>query len=181
LFDRADLLLAAGIMCTAAFLQGFAGFGLNLFAVGLLSLLADVHSVVPMCVFVSGCTTWFLLWWNRRLVRLRPVAPMLAAAVIGIPPGVLVLSHLNAKVAVHALGAVLIVMAIAQSLSSRSIIGDRKLWKGGIAGFLGGVLGGAFGTAGPPIAAYLHLTSEPLVARTSLFLVFAITSVVNVI
>lgn len=167
------------ILGGAAFLQGFSGFGINLFAVPLLSQVWDMHTVVPLCILIATTCAAILLTMNRRMVNVRAMIPMICAAAVGSPIGVIVLSSMDATWALRVLGVVIIASAAAQALVKEALFGEPTHAKGISMGLAGGIMGGAFGTAGPPIAMYIHLTHEPKLARSALYLIFTTTGCVS--
>jgi uncharacterized membrane protein YfcA len=160
-----DLLLA-GLVLAAAFTQGAIGFGFGLLVMALLPRLMPlaeaVGTVALMGIFVNG----FLFWRTRRSFRLADVAPLYLGAAMGLPLGVLLLRNLDPDPATRALGAFLVVYSLwALLVEWRPAPGPRgPAWGRGWAvpaGFLAGILGGAFATGGPPVIVYAHARRWP--------------------
>lgn len=179
MLNHTTLLIAAGILLMAAFLQGFSGFGINLFAVPLLAGIWDMHTVVPLCILIGTLCAALLLFLNRHMIDYKAMLPLIVATGLGSPVGVIVLSSMNGVWALRVLAVVIIASAAAQAVAKDALFGRPTPVKGASMGFAGGVLGGAFGTAGPPIALYMHLTHEPKVARSALYLIFTTTGCIS--
>jgi uncharacterized membrane protein YfcA len=143
-------------------------------AVPILSLVMDIHQAVPLSVLVAFFFGPYLTRTNRRTIDFKTALPMVAAGMIGVPVGVTTLSNLDANTATMILGIAMTVLVIGQNVLNLQMIGEAKPWKAAIAGTLGGVLGGAFNTSGPPVVVYLHLTTPPKQARSTMYFVFLI-------
>lgn len=141
--------------------QGLAGFGFGLVTMGIYAQVFEVREAVPMATCLSITVGSTVLWRWRRHVRLTNAAPLMLGGLAGLPLGVAFLTHWDERPLVGTLGGLTILYA-AWSLwrAPRSpATGERAVhpaW-GVLAGFAGGVVGGAFNMGGPPVVAYaLH-------------------------
>ncbi len=148
------------IIFLAALLQTTSGFGFALLAMPLVALVIGVKAAAPLVALV-GLTLYAVnLARYRRGFEWRVVWPLAAAAALGVPVGVWALSNLDEDIVKSVLGALLIAYALyslwrPQAATLRS---DVWAWP---AGFLAGLLGGAFNTPGPPVIVYGNLKQWP--------------------
>lgn len=118
----------------------------------------DVHRAVPV---VSGlafvaCAIVLLRWW--RHLEWREAAPVLVGEAIGSPLGVLGLVSLDPRWVKAALGALLLLYGVRALVTGGGAgpLGRARIGPGWgiLAGLVGGVLGSAFNTGGPPLIVY---------------------------
>lgn len=149
----AVLAAIAGTAFLAAFAQGVTGFGSALVAMPLLALVLDLRAASAVVALLSLAINLALLLPVRRELPWRPVAPLLAGSLAGIPAGVLFLANADGRLARALLGAVLIA-ASAALLGARG----RRIGSGAgpalAAGAIAGLLGGAFNANGPVAVLY---------------------------
>lgn len=141
------------ILFVATFLHSLLGFGTALVAMPLLVLTMDVQTATPLVAFVGLTTTWIMLWYHWHQVVLRETWQLVLASLVGIPVGLLMLKMAPAGAIKQALG-VLVVAYSAYCLTRPQLRPiERPLWAY-VFGFLGGVLGSAYNTNGPPVVLY---------------------------
>jgi uncharacterized membrane protein YfcA len=160
--NPSDGLLIASTLCFAAFVHTTAGFGSALFAMPVLSLLLGLSTAAPLQAMCSTVIGLYVLYHNWRGLHIRDALWLLPATACGIPVGVLLLSRCDASVVLRLLGFLLIAYAgyaifLAPRLrqqpeSTRTTALGRA--GGLLAGFLSGVLGGAYNVDGPPLVVY---------------------------
>lgn len=147
------------IVCLAGFVQGMSGFGFGLVAMPLLPLLMDLKDAVALTVPLNlvVCATTFLSIRGGRAWRLG--IGLILGACVGVPLGVLALSHLSEVFLLRALGVVLLGFAINELLLAR--IGPVPISPrlGSLFGVVSGGLSGAFNMGGPPAVAFAY--SQP--------------------
>lgn len=140
----------------ATLIRSSLGFGEALVAVPLLALRLPVSVAAPLAVLVSVATAALIMFQDWRHVQLRGAAGLIAAALPGIPLGIWILASCS-EFAVKAVLGVLIIGFSLYSLAGRGnnmhLRDDHKGWLLGC-GFISGVLGGAYGMNGPPLAVY---------------------------
>jgi uncharacterized protein len=131
------------------------GFGEALVAVPLLALRLPLTIAAPLAVIVSVAMAAVIVAQDWRHVHLRSASGLIMAALPGIPLGILLLARGNEHAVKLILG-VLIIAFSAYSLAERSTLHLREDHRGWLlgCGFLSGVLGGAYGMNGPPLAVY---------------------------
>lgn len=149
--------LIAAVILLAAFTQGVTGFGSGLVAMALIPLFLPLRDAVPIVALLSLATNSSIMFQMRHHIERRKVLPMVLGALIGVPIGVYALKTLDAGLLKLVLGSILVgyvIYAFTGGDRRRWTVGD---WWGLPAGTLGGVLGGAFNTSGPPVIVYVTL------------------------
>ncbi|MGZ3460749.1 MAG: sulfite exporter TauE/SafE family protein, partial [Archangium sp.] len=141
------------IFFLATLIRSTFGFGEALVSVPLLALLIPVKLAAPIAVLVSITVAAVVLLQDWREVHLRSAGWLVLSSALGIPLGLLLLK--TAPEATVKLFLALVILAFSlYSLRSgppRELKDDRLA---GLFGFAAGVLGGAYGMNGPPLAIY---------------------------
>jgi uncharacterized protein len=141
------------ILFFATLVRSALGFGEALIAVPLLALVMPIEVAAPTAVLVSITVAFVIVLQDWRRVHLRSAGWLVASTFLGIPLGLLLLKKLPESIVDIILGVVVAAFSV-YSLASRS---DRELKDdrlAGVFGFAAGVLGGAYGMNGPPLAIY---------------------------
>ena len=169
------LLPTALIIFTGALLQGLAGFGGALLSMPLVLLYAAPQwaaPVVVLCYTVNRIPAIFMLrkdlMWDHSLF-------LIAAAIPGAFLGTLFLKSVEPGIIMKVLGTVLILFSIYKITTPKVQLTFSRLWAIPT-GFLSGILGGAFGTDGPPVVVYAALrpwAKEQVVGMLQSFFLFA--------
>jgi len=157
--DPLALLIVAAFL--GGFTQGVAGFGFGLVTMAVMPLVLDVREAVPL-VSLMGLAVGSLVLarWHRHF-SWRLALPILVGGVVGVPLGVAFLANVDERPLTGVLGAVLVAYSIWSLVRERGSSAPADLeprrvapgW-GVLAGALGGVIGGAFNTGGPPLVLY---------------------------
>lgn len=112
-------------------------------------------------VAMVGLTLEVVMVLNyRQSVSLAVMWRLIAAAVVGIPLGIYAVRRIDEETVLTVLGVVIAGYAIYGLLRLRLPELRSQLWAYG-AGFLSGILGGAYNTAGPPVVIYGHCKRWP--------------------
>jgi uncharacterized membrane protein YfcA len=143
------------VVFLATLIRSALGFGEALFAVPLLALLLPLRVAAPLAVLVSITIAGIIVIQDWQKIHLRSTGWLIFATLFGIPLGLLLLTSSHQRTVKVALAIVLI------TFSAYSIFGSKPLelktdnlaWLLGC-GFFAGVLGGAYGMNGPPLAIY---------------------------
>ena len=151
-----ELAAAAAVIFLAAAVQGGIGFGFGLVSVSLLPLLYGVQASVPVISVFGFPLSLSLAIRLRADLSWQRLKPMLIGGLTGVPLGVAFLKGNDPTVLMASLGVVLIGFAF--WLGRPGAVSERPAWIGTLAGFTGGILGGAFATSGPPVVAYTSST-----------------------
>jgi uncharacterized membrane protein YfcA len=143
------------VLFIATLIRSAFGFGEALVAVPLLALRMPLAVATPLAVLVSVMVAGAIILQDRRHVEWGSAIGLILPSLIGIPLGLLLLAKGDSHLVRLILGIIIVVF------SAYSLTGDVKSrlprshwgWLIGC-GFLSGVLGGAFGMNGPPLAFY---------------------------
>lgn len=150
--DSATLLTIA-IVFLGTLIRSSLGFGEALIAVPLLALFMPVEQAAPVAVLVSIAIAMLILLQDWRKVHFRSAGWLIFSTLFGVPLGLLLLSKLPGPV-VKAILALVIIAFSVYALFNRhkyKLEDDRLAW---VFGFFAGILGGAYGMNGPPLALY---------------------------
>jgi uncharacterized membrane protein YfcA len=141
------------ILFMATVVRTALGFGEALVAVPLLALAIPVTTAAPVAVLVSITVAAVVVARDWRLIHVRSAAHLLLATLVGAPLGLLLLALAPAALTKALLG--LVIMSVSgyflASPARGTLASDRSAW---MFGFGAGVLGGAYGMNGPPLAIY---------------------------
>ena len=143
------------VVFAATLIRSTLGFGEALVAVPLLALRLPLSVAAPLAVLVSLAMAAVIVAQDWQHVQLRSATRLILAALPGIPLGILLLAEGNEHAVKLVLGIIIIGFSV-YSLAERRALHlreDHPGWMLGC-GFLSGVLGGAYGMNGPPLAVY---------------------------
>lgn len=141
------------IFFLATLIRSTFGFGEALVSVPLLALLIPVKMAAPVAVLVSITVAAIVLLQDWRHVHLRSAGWLIVSSVLGIPLGLWLLKSAPEAAVKGFLAVVILAFSLFSLRSStpRELKDDRFA---GVFGFIAGVLGGAYGMNGPPLAIY---------------------------
>jgi uncharacterized membrane protein YfcA len=152
-----QLLIVALVMLLASTVRSALGFGEALIAVPLLALLLPVQLVAPVAVLASIVVATLVLLQDWRNVHFRSATRLVASTLLGIPLGLLILKRVPEPLVKGALGLTITSFSALSFFRPASPEPKPELrqdsWAWGF-GFLAGILGGAYGLNGPPLAVY---------------------------
>jgi uncharacterized membrane protein YfcA len=143
------------VIFIATLIHSTLGFGQSMVAVPLLALRTPLAVAVPLSVLVSLVVAAAVVMQDWQKVKMRPVSWALIASLFGLPLGILLLARGNDHAIKMALGLLIIGFSI-YALTVRKkphLQEDHGLLLLG-AGFVSGILGGAYGMSGPPLIIY---------------------------
>jgi uncharacterized membrane protein YfcA len=171
--------LAVAILFLGTLVRSSLGFGEALIAVPLLALLMPVKQAAPVAVLVSVTIAAVVLLQDWRKVHFRSAGWLIFSTMFGIPLGLALLRFLP-EAAVKAVLGIVIAGFSVHALRNRHkhvLTDDRLAW---VFGFQAGVLGGAYGMNGPPLAIYGSLRRwKPEYFRATLQAYFLPSSLVG--
>lgn len=146
-------ILTPAVLFLATVIRSAFGFGEALVAVPLLALLMPVEVAAPVAVLVSITVAFLVVVQDWRQVHVRSAAGLVLSTILGIPLGLLLLRAVAEPVMKGILAGVIIAFSTHSLLSRvrRELKSDKFAW---LFGFSAGVLGGAYGMNGPPLAVY---------------------------
>ncbi|MGD8452371.1 MAG: sulfite exporter TauE/SafE family protein [Phycisphaerae bacterium] len=164
--DIPSLVACVLIMAGAQLIYATVGFGAGMFAVSLMAmLLPDLAGVVSVLVILTLVTEVWVLAHAWRQARPRLLLTLLPGMVLGLVLGTQVLVAGNAAALKRVLGLVVLAAGVwffcernGAALNADATPGTirRNWWLAGPVGFISGVLGGMYGTGGPPVIVYLR-------------------------
>ena len=164
------------VVAVATCAQVLSGFGFALVAIPLVALLAGAKSAVVGMALVGPLLTAAVVLRDRGEIRWRTAATFTAAALLGMPAGILVLGRAGDRALKAIIGVIVVAAGVALWRGLRVPPGRRSEL---IAGVLSGVLATSTGTNGPPLVIVLHSESlEPRQFRGTLSASFLAQGVV---
>jgi uncharacterized protein len=131
------------------------GFGEALVAVPLLAFCIPLNIAAPLAVLISITIAGIVVVQDWNEIHLRSTVWLVLPTLFGIPLGLLLLTSSHQKLVKAALGMVIVAFSI-YSLIGRAPLELKSDSLGWLlaCGFCAGVLGGAYGMNGPPLAVY---------------------------
>ena len=146
------------IVMVSAMVQALTGFGFALCALSLLACWMDIRDAAILLCPAGLMVNAILFFRLRKHFQWEGLVPLLAASLIGLPLGTLLLLYTSTRILEMVLAGLMIGAAVQGFVQGRAQSALR-VWDpisaGLPCGFCGGVLSGAFGTGGPPIVSYL--------------------------
>ena len=142
-------------MFLATLIRSAFGFGEALVAVPLLALFIPLKVAVPLEVLVSITIAAVVVAQDWRKIHVRSAGWLVAATLLGIPVGLLLLTSSHQRAVMVALAILIMAFAVYSLIGSKppELKSDSRMWLLGC-GFCAGVLGGAYGMNGPPLVIY---------------------------
>jgi hypothetical protein len=143
------------VVFVATLIRSAFGFGEALVAVPLLAFLIPLKVAAPLAVLVSITVAAIVVLQDWGKIHVRSAGWLVLSTLPGIPLGLLLLTSRNQLFVKGALGAIIALFSI-YSLIGRApfeLKNDNRAWLV-VCGFCAGVLGGAYGMNGPPLAIY---------------------------
>lgn len=142
------------VIFVATLIRSTLGFGEALVAVPLLAMRIPITVAAPLAVLISVVVAGVVVVQDWRHVELRSASGLILSSLPGIPLGLLLLARGNEHAVKSILGLVIVAFSI-YSLTNRTIHSREDHWGWLLGcGFLSGILGGAYGMNGPPLAVY---------------------------
>ena len=171
-----ESLLAILILFGSSFVRSLVGFGDAMLAMPLLVLLLGLEVAAPLVGLVAVFIAVILLSLTWREVEFRSILPLLAAAVVGAPLGVVLLTNLEGEWLIDILGVMLLCFGT-YKLTGPRLPAMRHPAVALPLGLLSGMFGGAYNVSGPFAVLYGGLRGwSPSVFRASLQGFFIATS-----
>lgn len=163
-----EIFTIIAIIFFAFLIRSTFGFGDALVAMPLLVMIVNVQLAAPLMALLAWCMALFILIKNRKTVNFKMSWKLVVAALIGVPVGLLYLTHINETVVSIVLAIFIMAFALFR-LSRASIKMKTPSWLVVVVGFLSGILGGAYNTNGPPVIMLLSAQNwSPKVFRATL-------------
>jgi uncharacterized membrane protein YfcA len=141
------------VIFLATLIRSSIGFGEALIAVPLLSLVLPVEVSAPLAVLFSITVALVIVSSDWRSIHIRSAVWLVIPTLFGIPLGLYALKSAP-EIAVKTVLAVIIIGFSAWSLTRGAHLELKNDKLAFLFGFAAGVLGGAYGMNGPPLAVY---------------------------
>jgi uncharacterized protein len=150
-------MVVAGALA-AGFVHGLSGTGYALVALGFWLQAMSPVTAAPLVALCSVCAHLQALPAIWRGVRWSRLWPFLAAGLLGVPLGTMLLEHVRVQPLKLGVGLLLIFYSAWMGLVRRPpiVIGGGRL-ADALVGFTGGVMGGMASLSGPPQTIWLQL------------------------
>lgn len=155
-----DSIFVGLIIFLAVFTQSLSGFGVALVSMALLPAMIGLRSATPLVAIVALVLEVILVLRYWKSIQVRAVWRIALAAVIGTPFGVLFLIRVDESITLTILGVVIAGYALYVLLGLKMPRLESPVWAY-VAGLIGGMLGGAYNTAGPPVILYADCRRWP--------------------
>jgi uncharacterized membrane protein YfcA len=137
----------------AGFIQSATGFGSALVPMPILIRLFGIQIASPFVSLTSLTIEIILFLHFKKMVNFRVVWQMVVGLIAGIPIGVWAPRYVQERVVSSALGVIVLGYALYALLNLSLPQLQKPLWAY-LAGFMSGLLGGAYNTGGPPAIIY---------------------------
>jgi uncharacterized membrane protein YfcA len=144
------------VIFIATLIRSTLGFGEALVAVPLLALRTPVAVAAPLAVAISVLVAGVIVAQDWRRIEIRSASWLIVASLLGVPLGLLLLARGNEHLVKTILGAIIAAFSIYSLTAARSGLHLQQDHLVGllVCGFVAGILGGAYGMNGPPLAIY---------------------------
>ncbi len=143
------------VVFVATLIRSALGFGEALFAVPLLALFIPLRIAAPLAVLVSITIATLVVVQDWEKIHLRSIGGLVCATLFGIPLGLLLLTGPHQRGVKAALAIIILAFAAYSLFGSAPLEVKKESWPWLLGcGFSAGVLGGAYGMNGPPLAVY---------------------------
>ena len=154
------LFIVLTIIFIGALTRATLGFGDALVAMPLLALVISMQIATPLVAFLGIviATTMLILNWQK--VDLQAAWRLIVSSLAGIPLGLFFLKNVPEVYVKSLLGVILILFGLYNLVKPDLPVVKSKLLAF-FMGFLGGVLGGAYNTNGPPVIIYGSISKWP--------------------
>ena len=175
-YEPEKLVPAIAIAALAGVIRGITGFGGAMVMSPPLALLLGPLIAVPVVLLLESFASTPMLFETRRLVRWRVIAPILAMAMVTLPLGAYILTHVDALTMRRVIAAVVVLFSLLLLRGWRYAGAQRVPTSLGLGALAGGMVG-ATSMGGPPVILYLLAGPDPIeVTRANLtFFVAAIS------
>lgn len=142
-------------MFAATLVRSAFGFGEALIAVPLLAFCMPIEVAAPLAVLVSITIAAVVVVQDWKHIHLRSAGWLVLSTLLGIPLGLLLLTHSPENLVKAGLGGLILLFALFCLFGNKrlELHHDSRSWLL-TCGFFAGILGGAYGMNGPPLVIY---------------------------
>ena len=176
-----ELAIGAVTALVAAFISGFAGFGLNLTMTPVLALLFSPVEAVPIVTVLGVVNLLRMVDGTWRHVEAREVLTLGLGACVTVPLGALLLIDADPVAMRRAISGLVALFTLILLLGWR-YRGPRSLATHAGTGLVSGLINGSAGIGGPPVVLYqLARGGDPTVGRANLVGFFGLLTVATLV
>ncbi len=177
-----EFLITCGVLVVAQLVYVLFGFGSGLIAVGSLALLfPEIQDVVVLLLLANLPAEFMVVWKTRGEIRWRPIAGLGVGIGLGIPAGAWILTAVDPRFVLTILGGFLVLVGIVFLRLPRGGRLHPPAWIAAPTGLISGLLTGLFGTGGPPLIIWYHLSAGSKAAfRGNLMTIFLLMTFIRV-
>jgi uncharacterized membrane protein YfcA len=147
------MLPVLAVVFLASMVRAVFGFGDALLGMPLLALFIPMTTATPLLALVGPTLGALLLIRGWKHLDLKRTAVLILSTLAGIPIGLLFLKSMDNRLVSLGL-ALLIILFSLFNLLKPGLLRLRTSKSAPVFGFIGGILGAAYNTNGPPIALY---------------------------
>jgi uncharacterized protein len=147
------VIVTAVILSLCAFIRSAVGFGDALLAIPFLGMIMSLSTASPVVAMAGFIMSLGILVANQETVDFQSAWRLIAASLVGIPFGVLLLHAAPERAVKCVLGLVLVVYGVYNLITPGVPHVQHEKYALPF-GFLAGILGGAYNTSGPPVVIY---------------------------
>lgn len=143
------------VVFAATLIRSTFGFGEALVSVPLLALFIPITIATPLAALLSVTVGGIIVLQDWRKIHLRSASWLIGSTVFGIPLGLLLLTSSHSMTIKVILGLTIVGFSLYSLVGAQRIVLERDSTPILLlCGFVAGVLGGAYGMNGPPLAIY---------------------------
>lgn len=175
--NAGNIIALSLIIFVASVVRGFTGFGLALVAVPLIQFILPVTDTAVFIALINMIFSIIYYRHSKAVIKGQPLGLMALWTGIGVAAGTVILKFVNPAYIQLGWGVLIIFIVVALIRGLNLYIrSDRSAMT--LSGLFGGLLAGATGITGPPVAIILssmHTPREKFNAIISIFILFAVT------
>lgn len=181
-----DMWAFIGLAALGSFVQALSGFALGLIVLGCVTLLqlAPIPFTAAVISMISLINGGWVLARHPSSIQWRSVAWTVAGLVPAVGLGLALLAHLDTELPGllrRLLGVVILIAGLLLMLRPHPHAQPSGRFTTLLSGIAGGLLGGLFSTAGPPVVFLLYRQPWTLSAiRSTLLAIFVISTLVRI-
>jgi uncharacterized membrane protein YfcA len=142
-----------GIVFLSILVRSTFGFGEALIAMPLLLLIIDLKTAAPFVAIIAGTGALIILVTNWHRVQFHSAWRLVVSSFAGIPLGLIFLKGTFEVTMKVVLAILIIIFSVYNLIKPKLWVLKNEKYSYGF-GFVAGILGGAYNTAGPPIVIY---------------------------
>lgn len=150
---ESSIIFILSILFFSSLIRSTFGFGDALIAMPLLTLAVGINTATPLIALIASVIASVILFQTWRNIDFKNILTLIIFSVIGIPLGVLFLKG-SAESLVKIILSVVLILFATYKLFKPNLMKLRSNKLAFAFGLLGGILGGAYNTNGPPIIIY---------------------------